>query len=164
MARGSSASVARGTSKASWRISAPGQRPGLRCRGRGRREASSREAAVELEGAEERHQAPPFVAALEPFAALASAKRRHDLLGEEAEAVEHVGLGDDLHRVQQEVHAVDSHRLPPLERADDALRAAERQPLAGLLAGVGAGGLAPELGQEAQRLVGAARDRPRGRR
>ena len=56
-------------------------------------------------------------------------------------------------RVQQEVHAVDAARLPALERAHDALRPAQAQSLAGLLARLGPGGLAAELGQEAERRI-----------
>ena len=95
---------------------------------------------------------------------LAVGEGGHDFAREEPEARQHVGLGDDFYGVEQEVHPVDAHRLPPLQRAQDALRPAQGQPLARLLVGVGASGLAAELGQEAQRLVRARSGRPRGPR
>src|SRR5215472_6567990 len=123
IAFGMSASVASGTSQASWRISAPGNVHASVSKFfmRGSRAAADSVSSNPKIG----------MSVTSPIARrarrLGVGEGGHDLLGEEAQAREDVGLGNRLVGVQQKVDAVHPHGFPSLQRAQHALGAPERE-------------------------------------
>src|SRR5215470_18042104 len=88
----------------------------------------------------------------------ASLELRHHLPGEEPQALEHLRLGQGLHRVDQEVDAVHADRLPALDRTRDLLRVADADALGRPARSTRIAGVARRSGREvAERLIGAGR-------
>ena len=102
---------------------------------------------LEGELAEDGHQRSPAAAGFDPAkAGITSRAKRRRLSSTSAWGITSCAFSRKFTRSTP-------HRLPALERAHDALRPTQAQSLAGLLARLGPGGLAAELGQEAERRI-----------
>src|SRR5215475_2767051 len=88
--------------------------------------------------------------------AMPSAKHRHDLARKQPEALQDLFLRNDLGGVDDEIDAVDADGLPPFDRGDDLLRAADRDPLGNGSAVAGTGIVVRRARREvAERVIGA---------